>query len=165
MERIIGNFLEINSDIVSVEATSKKPKIIKKLRSKFFRFRLLKMVKKLRKQNYILTKENLIEFFTYTFNNFPPYGRYKSVYVSKVHDDRIEAILYIDNNEILIFFDLKEKGFEFTISNHSEDGVNVNHLYCSENLSHKTIQVVADVNEVLKNNICDYLEETISAFK
>lgn len=74
--RIIGDFFEINSDIVYNEHTSKFPKFIARLISKYYRNKLIKKVDELSGDNIILETENVSEIFAYIFSSFPPKGKF-----------------------------------------------------------------------------------------
>lgn len=74
--RIIGDFFEINSDIVYNEHTSKFPKFIARLISKYYRNKLIKKVDELSGNNMILETENVSEIFAYLYSSFPPKGKF-----------------------------------------------------------------------------------------
>ena len=59
---------------------------------------LLNDLPKLEKANIPLNKENLLELFTYIFNNFPPYGNYKN----------IKHIMHVDNENMNIWKDMRK---------------------------------------------------------
>lgn len=169
--RLIGECLEINADIVKERTNTKLPSFIADIISSYYRKRLLKSVKKLRNSHYILTSENLLEFFNYTFNNFPPYGTYKSVSMSKIFDNdnynTIVALIKFEDYtvDITIYSNIPDY-FDINIINDSQQGTNkyflhLNSLY-SENNNIKDILNI--INEKLLNDITDYIIDTISIY-
>ena len=114
--RLIGDVLEINSDIINRRANYKGPKFINNIKEKYYRFRLNKIINKMR--HLILNKFNIIELVTYIETYYK--GKYKSIQnISRSHningnetinilvkvqskDPEIDHILYnitiIDNN-------------------------------------------------------------------
>lgn len=169
-DRIIGDFLGINAEMINQRETSKLPKFVSNIRYKIYQRKLLKNVDKLRKSNYILNMHNLAEFFSYTFNNFPPYGDFKSVQNSKINNEEgteLEAILKTESYSAVITINKKLDVFEISIYNKKSDtdseriSISLNKLHTdNENI----YEIINRINVNLLNDICDYLYETISYY-
>jgi hypothetical protein len=168
--RIIGDFLEINSDIVQQEFESKLPKFMKKMKSKKLRKRLLDNIDKLRNSNMILGTDNLIELFSYVYNNFYPEASYKSIIKCKVDLDKeeYEAVIQFDNQTSIITiekdtypkFNINSK---IMISKGASKGINIQvHELFSDNPTKN--EILSNVNRELLNIICDYIEEIVEPY-
>lgn len=167
MDRIIGDYLEVNSDIVNKEFNSKLPKFMAKISSKNQRKKLLQSVNKFRNSGYILTWNNLVELFTYVFNNFEPEHSYGVISNIEYYNNTMEALVEFDGYHALIYFEnidpslgdvkfnLKMKYGNFGID------IQLSRLLGS---AKKTKEYVEELNYVLKNCIADYIEETIKRF-
>lgn len=107
-ERIIGDFLEINSDIIEERFYSKLPKFIAKYIENRQKKKLIKTVLKLSEYNLFLKKDNIYELALYIYNSFREDG-YKNIYlityfprlnnryiISVNIDDNYSAILTVD---------------------------------------------------------------------
>ena len=173
MTRIIGDFLEVNSDIVAQEFNSKLPKFISKRISHKKRKKLLTAIEKFRKSEYILSWVNLIELFTYIYNSFEPDHNYGVVSETVLTSNKLEAIIYFDNYYCLIFFDqlppsniyedikfnLKMK----TINANGNNGIDV-YLSSLKGSSKRSQDLIEELNYVLKNTIVDYIEDVINKY-
>lgn len=171
--RIIGDCLEINADIVSYRFDSKLPIFIKRIVVNRKYQRLINALKKFQKSDYVLTIENLSEFFIYIFNNYPPYGNYKSVEAvtsktiefgkqqleTKITFDNIICWIVIEEGKGTFDINIKEIGKNESITGCS---ISTNKLYSSNSniqpLLHK-------VNEELKDNIYHYILDIILSYK
>jgi hypothetical protein len=170
-DRLIGDVIEVNGDIVAQEYNSKLPKPIKKIYYNRYRKKLLKSIDKLVSSNHILTTDNLIEFFTVTFNNFPPDGRFNSI-IRSVRDDVlnhcIEAVIKFDEYEYLITIDrLDYPNFRLICRRHIDeyttDGINIttNKLFSanpkkSDYLEKINRQILKEIGEYLRSNVASY---------
>ena len=167
MDRIIGSFLEINGDIILQENESKLPKFIKKIRSRYYRNKVIKSIKKLRNSNHILSKDNIEEFFSYTFNSFPPYGKYKSVVTSKIDNNTTEGILEFDNYKVIITIEKDEENFEIHINEINEDRYDTYNLYLDKlySESKSSREILYTINNRLLNDICDFINTIVMLYK
>ena len=167
--RIIGDFLEINSDIVQQEFESKLPKFLKKLKFKKQRKRLLDNVDKLRNSNVILEADNLIEFFSYVYNNYPETS-YKSIFKCKIdtESELYEAIVQFDNQTSIITIE-KDNYPKFNINSKVNvkdgisQGINIQVSKLFSDIETRN-NILSAVNRVLLNDICDYIEEVIKPY-
>lgn len=172
MDRIIGDFLEINADIVKQEVDSNLPKFLSKMKAKLFRKRLLKSLYKLKSSNYILNSRNLSELFTYTFNNFPPMGEYNSIKHSKIIEDtgysiRSEAVIEFDNIKCIIYLDSREKYFEINVSQTLENNNKMGFNLSLTELSSEKDQykdIVSNINDKLVDELVSYIESIIKNY-
>lgn len=170
MSRIIGDFLEINADIIQQRESSKLPKFIANIRASYHHKKLIKAVNKFKKSKYILTKDNLAEFFAYTYNNFPPYGSYKSVLASKINDknaNEIEGIIKFDSYKAVITIDKRYKKFDISIYNKVSQissqscSINVEKLYSEKEVSS---ELLSKINEKILEDMCDYILSIIMIY-
>lgn len=167
-ERLIGDFLEANTDIVVRQHNSKLPKFISKLESKYYRKKLIKIIKKFKNSDVILTKDNLVEFFAYTFNNFPPKGKFNSINSSIVIDGNTEGILFFDDIKVVITIEKEQEKFELIIDQTTKTNENNKYVFqLSELYSDNPItkDLVAKLNKQIVLEISTYLLDTISAYK
>ena len=108
--RLIGDVLEINSDIVDRILNYKGPKFINIIREKYYRFRLNKIINKMR-NHLILNKFNIIELVTYIETYYK--SKYKSIQsISRSHN--------INGNEtinVLVKVQPKDPGIDYIIYN------------------------------------------------
>lgn len=166
--RIIGDFFEINADIVQREVTSKLPKFIKHRISYRDRKKLLKAAIKIKNSDHVLNSDNLSEFFIYLYNNFPPNGKYKSVYASKYDEDLniIEAIILFDSCKAVITIDRSSTGFDIRITDKKTNiFTESSAIHCDE-LSHNgsRSEVMKKINKRLKSDIADYIIEILQKY-
>lgn len=165
--RIIGDFLEINADIVERRFKSKLPKILANIQEKYSRNKLIKTAKKIQESNMILSIYNLSELFIYTFNNFPPNGKYKSIMISKVVNDsnNIEAVIKFEDIVSIINIDKKENTIDVNITQDN----NTFFTRCNGLLKHskkgsKVDIILMRINKELLNTITDYIIETLESY-
>ena len=171
--RIIGDCLEINADIVSYRFNSKLPIFIKRFIVNRKYQRIINFLKKFHKSEYVLTIENLSEFFIYVFNNYPPYGNYRSVeaVTSKTVEfgkQQLETKISFDNIICWILIEEEKETFDINIREIGKDesrtgcSISTNKLYSSnpniQPLLHK-------VNEELRNNIYHYILDIILSYR
>lgn len=165
--RIIGDFLEINADIVKRETMSKLPVFIKSIMSYNSRKKLLRAAIKLKGSDLILSTENLTELFIYVYNNFPPKGSYKSIYATKIDEDMkiIEAIIVFDTCKAIITIEKNVPGFDISISDKkSEDYTEGSSIHC-ESLDHiSRSEILGKINKQLKSDMTDYIIEVVSKY-
>ena len=165
--RLIGDFLEINADIVERRFKSKLPKILANIEEKHSRNKLIKTAKKIQESNMILSIYNLSELFIYTFNNFPPNGKYKSIMISKVVNDsnNIEAVIKFEDIVSIINIDKKENTIDVNITQDN----NTFFTRCNGLLKHskkgsKVDIILMRINKELLNTITDYIIETLESY-
>lgn len=168
--RIIGDFLEINSDIIQAEFESKLPKFLKKFKFRKQRKRLLSNVSKLRESNMTLEVDNLIELFSYVYNNFYPETSYKCIKKCKINVDKgiYEAMINFDNQVSVIVIE-EETYPKFNISSKIivRDGVSegidiqTDKLFSDNNAKN---EILSRINKELLNTICDYIEDIIKPY-
>lgn len=174
-ERIIGSCLEINSDIIRMKfEDTKLPKVFINLREKYYRYKLVKSVKKLSKANVPLNKTNLLELFSYLYSNFPPYGSYK----------KIKQIMHIDKNNLNIWKTVIRYSEDVVVSidiDNSEDKMTITTVindpktdqrttytdYISELKTDKnaTKNIIEGLNKSLIETIMDYILSVIDSTK
>ena len=167
--RIIGDFLEINADIVQKRFKSKLPSFLANIDEKYYRNKLIKRAKKMKNSNMILSIYNIYELFVYTYNNFPPDGKYKSIWRSKimVSDNNVEAeaVIKFDNITSIISIDKNEETLDVNILEEN----NQYYTRCNKLLKHskkgsKIDILLMRINKELLNIITDYIIETLEAY-
>lgn len=174
-ERIIGSCLEINSDIIRMKfEDSKLPKIITNLREKYYRYKLIKSVKKFEKANIPLNKSNLLELFSYIYSNFPPYGSYKSIkQIMHVEKESMNiwktVIRYSEDIVISIDIDYKDETMTLTtIINDPKTDIRKTYTdYITELKSDKpaTKDIIDGLNKSLIKIIMEYILSVIESTK
>lgn len=171
-KRIIGDFLEINADIVKERFESKLPNFLADLRSNYYRNKLIKSAKKLKNSNLPLSTENLYEFFIYVYNNFPPHGAFQSVILTKLNErdegTNIEAVIQSEDLNAIISIDESETGFKVSISKRkTSDLKNGCTIHCKDRLvstNSNSAELVTELNNLLLSDISDYIISIISAY-
>lgn len=166
-DRIIGDFLELHADINSMSSSDeykRYPGFIKNIIIKRYHKKMINTVKKLKNANQPLTKDNLIEYFTYLFNNYPPYGSYKSTTVVKKLNEMIFATVRIDDMKVKFNIRLDEDSFNIVINvpngeNSKSYDTSLRKLY-SENK--KTTDMIDKINKTLISDMTDYILDNIS---
>lgn len=169
--RIIGDFLEVNADIVSEEFYSKKPKFIKKILSRKYRKRLLRAITKLKDSDYILNSMNLREYFIYVFNNCSGSngGCYRSIKVVKYIEEvgEMEVIMIWDNYNIIFTFNNPEdEYFQMTVKwkeNDNERRATVS-LKDFRTNKYEFVDLYKTINIHIKDEICSYVEDIIKQY-
>ena len=171
MDRIIGDFLEINADITKWQFESKLPKFVAKFMANCKRKSLLKRVKRLSESGYVLNINNLIEFITYLYNNYPPKGKYGSIYQSKIVDDiephAIEAVFHHDVVTAVITIYGKESGMDINIQHKVSQATSNTYSLSRESLigDESTVgRLIKTMNEILLIDICEYIAEIITGY-
>lgn len=174
MDRLIGDVMEINGDILMQEQNSKLPKFLARIRSRYYRSKLIKSAKKLRKANVPLTYDNLRELFNYMISNYPPEGSYKNIKKVKIYTaseiDYMDAWVELDNLKFLIKFNstAEVRGkFDVTISHTvSETLTETFEIMLSklETTKPELRDIIRELNNTLYNVIADYIIETISSY-
>lgn len=174
--RIIGDFLEINSNILEYQMSGKNflDKFYKKIKSKRYRKKLLNAAKKLKSSNYYLNIHNVAELFYTTFNNYPPKGNFGHVFYSKINDEsnlingiiQYESDNNIKNLQAIFVINLEENKMEITIKEYS---FNEEHNYYIELVEMKTDNkqtkyIIEIINALMLETISDYIEEVITKF-
>ena len=172
--RIIGDYLEVNSYIVSQQFYSKLPKFMSRYRANKQRKRLLESLSKFRRSGYILEWDNLIELFTYIYNNFDQDHSYKNITKVELMEDSLEALIEFDNYHALIFFDRlsnnvdSDTDIKFNlkmkyITNVKTDGVDI-YLSTLYTTHRKAYNYVKQLNDLLVNYTCDYIEDILKKY-
>lgn len=169
--RIIGDFLEINADILLQYQKSKLPEFIKRKISFWHRKKLLKSARKIANSNIILTKDNLGELFAYTYNNFPPKGSFGCIICSKINNNeqQIEAVIKFDSYKAIITIDKDVSTFDLVVSyKNLEDNTNKNCSISCTNLNSDnpiTKPLLEKINKRLLLDMSDYIVSNISLFQ
>lgn len=162
-DRLIGDFLEVNGDIVNDEYKSKYPKFIAKFISKRNRRKLLKSVDKLRNSNYVLNCSNIKEYLAYASNNYGS-NSFKDVHKIDYNEDMISSTMIFDKYIVLITIDNPDTNniFNMVIK---YDGCVID-ASCRKLSSNKKEyeNIYEYINSRLLNNICDYISYTINLF-
>jgi hypothetical protein len=167
--RIIGDFMEIHSDIIEQEANSKAPKIIKNMRKKKYLKRLKKSISKLASSKMILDRDNLAEYFIFLYNNFSPNGTFRSTYrVSQRGEEfeRMEAVLKFEDIYSLIKINQEDPdGFDIIVRKNGTGDqeqksctVRVNRLQSNNPY---TQDLLSEVNSQLLKDMSEFLDQII----
>jgi len=171
IERLIGDFLELNAYIVQEEFNSKFPKFIAKIKSKKQRKRLLNNVEKIRNSGVVLNVDNLMEYFSYLVSNYYPETEFGAIIRCRVdeYSGLYEAVLSVEKQTAIITID-KAAYPKFNVSsriitdNNTSEGINVQ----TEELQsdkYKKNKILSRINEILLNDICDFILEKIKPYQ
>lgn len=179
-DRLIGDFLEINADIIYQRQISKLPKLFSNMKAKYYHKKLIKRVNRLKKSNYILTRDNLSELFSYIYNNFPPYGSYKSILTSKINNEdatQVEGVILFGSTELKSYTNIYSYKAVISIDNEinkmdvmvnlqkGDDYENlffeIDKLYSENN---KTSEILEILNKQLLDDLTDYILSVISLY-
>lgn len=167
--RIIGDFLEINADIIEHGAKSKLPKFIINLRKKKYKNRLKKSIQKLAESNMILDRDNLAEYFVFLYNNFPPNGNFKSTYQVKTMGEefeRMEAVLKFEDIMCLIKINQDDpEGFDINartngLGDESAHGFDIRALKL-DSIKPDVKPLISMINKQLLKDMSDFLMDLI----
>jgi hypothetical protein len=169
MNRIIGDFLEVNASMIEKREKSKLPKFISNYIWKRDRNKLLKNIDTLKNSNYVLSLENISELSLYIFNNFDD-KKYKSIIKVKIDKlityENMEMLLKFDNITAIFEFSANETTFDVKIMELSENDTRNNFNFTLHKLSsNKSFSILDRINTELKNVLCDYVYEIISSYK
>ena len=174
--RIIGDILEINSDIIRQRVESTSPKFITKLKESHYRKRLDKAIKNIRKQDMILNKFNIQEllYYVYTYNDIK-YDYIQLIKTSNIGNiSTITAEFLIENlrediSNIKYVLSVSSKEPNISILNiiHKKDGtvetntIRIEALYI-ENKDSDLYYAISILNsyllEVMEKFLLNYLE-------
>lgn len=169
-DRIIGDFCEINGDLVYLRNTSIEPKFISNYKYRKNHKRLIKSVEKLRNSKHILTKNNLIELFAYCYNSYPPYGQYKSIKLSKILDEdanNYESVVQFDNFVAIFNLSKKTTNFEIHLTIDNDDDTKDSFTVELKELktnNQKFINYIEIINSKLLSDMCDFIIDILSAY-
>lgn len=166
--RIIGDFLEINADIISKKAKSNLPEFINNFIYNRYKKRLKKSVYKLQNSNLLLDKSNLSEFFIYCYNNFPPNGSYKSVYKVLYNETsgKVQAIIKFESLQAIIDIEPDYDGFNISVKdknietgNYNNFSIHCDKLYSKLHLAKETLELI---NNRLVKDLTEFIMDNIS---
>lgn len=153
--RIIGDILEINSDIINKRIESKAPKFITNLKEKYYRYRLNKIIKSFKKK-LILDKFNLEELFSYILTYYE--GKYKCIQKIRQftnnndkNDIYADIVVNEDNSSTISSY-----RYNITISNDKPNMTITASEYCIDGsvntMNYKVVNLYTDNFKVNTNN-------------
>lgn len=169
MDRIIGEYIEVNADIIDQEFNSKFPKFIAKMIANKQRSKLLKSVDKFVDSEYVLSWMNLLEFFTLLNSNYydEEYGHVKYVKFGEYALGKILEVAVIGKqyNAIIRFDQIQSPlppnmKFELIIRNNNNDSMDIYINKLSTELK-KNTNIVKMLNDDLKVDIANYIYEIV----
>ena len=167
-DRIIGDFLEINADIISKEFKSKLPKFISKIHYNKYKKRLIKSATNLKNSNMILTKENLEELFSYCYNNYPPNGSYRSINKVMYNQDtgKYEGIIKFDNITAIIDIEKNYDGFTIGVKEKNIESGEWNNfsIHCIrlDTKNNAALDTIKNINKQLLEDISNFILDIIN---
>lgn len=168
MDRIIGDFLEVNASMVEKRQKSKFPKFIANIIWKNDKKKLLKNIDTLRNSNYSLTMQNISELSLYVYNNFED-KQYKSIFLVKINElityDNMEMVLKFENITAIFDFNSNDNTFDIKIMELNENEERNNYNFTLHRLNVSNIPIIKKINDELKNVLCDYIYDIISLYK
>lgn len=93
LNNIIGDCIQMNTDIINQYNDSKLPKFIIKLLILRKKRKLLDCVNKIKRGNVPLTRVDLISFFNYIMSSFPSEERFGHIYNCRIITTEFESFL------------------------------------------------------------------------
>lgn len=169
-ERLIGDCLEINADIIDTRFHSKLPKFIANLRAKYYMNKLIKTAEKIAAANTPLDKENIQELAMYLFNNYKPHGEYKRISYTKFMNSGYYIMKLDVAKDFTSIFTIPETGDRFTLNIRA---ANNDGGFEGYELELKTLATEKDdikdklllINQALVQTISEYVIDTVLAYK
>lgn len=174
--QLIGDFLIINAEILDKQFNSKLPKFMSKFIANYQRRKLIKIAKKIKKSNMIMNKDNLIELFTYIYNNFQDdngrFGCVQKVFIES-NFKYLQAVIYFDGNIASFIFE------EYTTNNCKSFDLNIdcskdpkyinNYSITKEDLSSNEIskvpsEILNRINQLLLEDMTSYIITSVSSY-
>ena len=177
--RIIGDILEINSDIIKQRVESKSPKIITSIKEKYYRHRLDKLIKRFNKNKIILSTQNVQELLVYLYT----YNDKKYKYITNIRmsnnfglnllsaDLSIDPdVSYIKDIKYVISISSREDEMNILTIVHRAEGTVITHtvklLYLSYlDLDNEISIAIAKLNEALLDLLESFLLDYLGRFK
>ena len=174
--RIIGDIIEINSDIIEKRVKSKSPKIITNIKEKYYRYRLNKVIKGF-KSKLIFNKSTLEELLSYINAYYE--GKYKCIVkvdIKNLSDDNITTSEIIVNpkddnlNNVRYYITINKKPeIDLSVSQYYIDGTVIYDKINIENLSNKQNNkdyiYLKYLNDALVDVLTEFINEYLSRFK
>lgn len=173
-ERIIGDFLEINADMVYQRDKSKLPKFLSKIRYKMNNKKLLKRVEIFRNSNIYLTKNNILELFNHLQNSFD--NKYDCILKASFSETTItiysfdkyvvDGTVTFDHGNFLGIINIEPPNNRFMeirirYYDKGEKIVN-NYNFSIEKFDNRF--VLERLNFILKNFIADYIKSILDSY-
>lgn len=165
VNRLIGDCLELNADIIQNEHESKLPKFLAKLRANYYRYKLIKSVKKIEQGNTPLSKDNLMELALYLYNNYRPYGEYKTISYVKYLESTDSYVMKLEvAKDVFSIFTLNEKNASFDAkikpAVDTTYDVSLKELTSdNDDLKHHLLEINHELLKVITQYIIDTIEE------
>lgn len=166
IDNIIGDYMEIYSDIVSSCFNSKLPGFINSLKERYYLKKLITRADKLRRSNVPLNSSNIRELFVYMYNSYVPLGQYKSIkYVKCIDNDYVGSIAtknyiitiktYIEEDNMNINLQIyREKLGGYSVYNFESDSISSTNPDISKQM--------VSINNDIYNLICDYIIDSLN---
>lgn len=164
--RIIGDFLEINTDIVKTESELNHISFFKKRKCKKLRNQLIETAKQIPKLNRSLKKENVYELINYIWSNFAPSGAFGSIQTSFREGKDLIAVMLFDDCRVVITLYANYPNMEFDI--HSWSDESKKHLVIERDnvtdFSNGNQSIMKKINQQLLKEISNYIIYTLHQY-
>jgi hypothetical protein len=173
MNRIIGDFLEINAEISYNESITKGffKKLSMKSKCKKQRKRLVELLEDFVRSDYILTRDNIYEAFVYFYDSKDIYTpKYLKVFKPDNKEDdmssRIEGLINYKHLMCLIHLDSDRNDFDLNVKYNDPIGELSKISVTRTELKNDFIlsAEVADINKYLKAEIGDFILSQIEPY-
>ena len=168
MNRIIGDFFELNASILEKREKSKLPKFLSRYIWKKNIRNIFKNIELLRNSDYVLNLFNITELATYIFNNFDD-KKYKSIKLIKltklINYNSISIVIKFDNIQALIEFVENSTSFDLKITSKDNKEQTSTFNYTLNRLENSRNNLVNILNKELRNVLCDYIYDSISLYE
>jgi len=169
MERIIGDYLDLNYEITQEKINAKKFKFLANIKANKRYKRLIKSAEKIKKSNtYRLNKENLSELFSFISSNHDGvFGCIKKVIVSD-NTNSITGMMSSNNYNVSIIINKNEELFEFQAKYIDKNNNEKYYSVSGKDLSYKNNLELDYFMEILNKDLLetlsDYITDYISNF-
>ena len=166
-DRIIGDCLEINGDIINRNFNSRFPKFICNIRERYYRNKLIKIVNKIKKSNTPLKACNIYELACYVYNNYIPNGTFGCIYKIKYFDKYNRYNVYVKYDDIKAIIMIEDQDhFDLSIEYYK------NNILTASRITLKTMETnntdikkkVFSINKALTETIADYILNILNGY-
>lgn len=165
VQRMIGDIFEINGDIVAMVHQTKHFKFIVKKIAKHQRRQLIRMANNIKRQFFPLSKDNLVEFFSYVYNYAPPKGEFGSIKLSKVVETNghynTEAYISFDEYSCIITIEDNWDKFSVRVKKIQDSGDISFNIQCENDLLNCSNSAAKEILKVINRRLLDDISDFI----
>ena len=168
MERLIGDYLDLNYAITQEKINAKGIKFFANHKARRRYKRLIKSADKIKKANYRLNRENLSELFSFIYSNHDGNFRCIKKVIISDNTNSITGMMQSDDYSASIIINNIDTEFDFQAIFYDQDRNKHSFSVTSEDLSfHNNLELdnyMEKLNKDLLIAVSDYLVDYISNF-